>query len=113
MRRSSRACPTPERSPTSADAMGLSVVLPAYNEAANVSGGVLAQVVAFLRASGSPFEVIVVDDGSVDETAELAQAVSDAEPSVRVVRTHHGGKAHALVTGLDAARGRVVLFSDI
>ena len=101
------------RSPTSAERIDLSVVIPAYNEAHNIRGGVLSQILQFLRASGRSFEVLVVDDGSEDETAALTRELAAAESSVRLVATEHGGKAHALVHGVRAARGRIVLFSDM
>jgi len=101
------------RSPTSTDRPQLTVILPAYNEAANIRAGALAAVVDFLRQAGLAFEVIVADDGSADETAELVAGAQAREPRVRLLRTHHGGKAHALVHGLQAARGSLVLFSDI
>ena len=114
------------RSPTSAkppalsepdlgrvEGLGLSVVIPAYNEAHNIRAGVLTQVLELLRTCGRSFEVLVVDDGSEDETAALTRAVADAEPSLRLVPTEHGGKAHALIHGMRAAQGRIVLFSDM
>src|SRR5262249_36490306 len=109
----SRACPTPVRSPTSTERPHLSVVLPAYNEAVNIRAGALAAVVDFLRQAGFAFEVIVADDGSGDGTGGVARGVAAWEPWRRMVQTHHGGKAHALVQGLHAARGTLVLFSDI
>src|ERR1051325_3207127 len=73
----------------------LSVVIPAYNEAARL-GQTLRAVVDYLRENEPEAEVIVVDDGSADNTAELAgRAFADA--------------GHL---GLLAARGEVVLFSD-
>ena len=114
------------RSPTSAEAPalsepdlgrvegpGLSVVIPAYNEAHNIRAGVLSQTFEFLRTCGRSFEVLVVDDGSDDETAALTRELAGAEPSIRLVETAHGGKAHALVHGMRAASGRIVLFSDM
>jgi dolichyl-phosphate beta-glucosyltransferase len=113
------------RSPTSAEpalsepflgrveGLGLSVVIPAYNEAHNIRAGVLSQIVEFLRTCGRSFEVLVVDDGSEDQTAALTRELAAAEPSIRLVETEHGGKAHALVHGMRAARGRIVLFSDM
>jgi len=97
------------RSPTSAElpalsepdlwrveGVGLSVVIPAYNEAQNIRAGVLLQLLQFLRTCGRSFEVLVVDDGSEDETAALTRDLAAAEPSVRLVETEHGGKAHQL-----------------
>jgi dolichyl-phosphate beta-glucosyltransferase len=101
------------RSPTSAEPVGLSVVIPAYNEAHNIRAGVLPQMLQFLRTCGRTFEILVVDDGSVDETAALTRDVAAGEPTVRLVEIEHGGKAHALVHGMRAARGRIVLFSDM
>lgn len=100
-------------SPTSAEAIELSVVMPAYNEAGNIGAGILTRVVDYLEASVSSFEVLVVDDGSVDETANLVRVFSAGKPAVQLLQTHHGGKAHAVVSGMRAARGRIVLFSDI
>jgi glycosyltransferase involved in cell wall biosynthesis len=55
-----------------------------------------------------PGELIVVDDGSQDETAELAQPVVQ-----RVIRIPHAGKAAAIVAGIREAQGEIVLFSDM
>jgi dolichyl-phosphate beta-glucosyltransferase len=74
---------------------------------------VLGQVRDFLRASGAPFEVIVVDDGSTDATADLIREFCAANAAFRLVPTHHGGKAHALLQGLRIATGRIVLFADM
>jgi dolichyl-phosphate beta-glucosyltransferase len=91
----------------------LSLVIPAYNEAANLRAGVLTHVASFLRTTGTSFEILVVDDGSGDETARLIGDVAASDPTVRLLRTHHGGKAHALVHGMQAATGRIVLFADM
>jgi dolichyl-phosphate beta-glucosyltransferase len=112
-RRRSPGYPRTARSPTSAEATGLSVVIPAYNEAHNIRAGVLSQTLEFLRTCGRSFEVLVVDDGSEDETAALTRELAAVEPSIRLVETEHGGKAHALVHGMRAASGRIVLFSDM
>jgi dolichyl-phosphate beta-glucosyltransferase len=101
------------RSLTSVDLPGLSVVIPAYNEASSIRAGVLSQVRDFLHSYGLPFEVLIVDDGSLDETAELVRAFATAEPGFRLLELHHGGKAHAVVHGLLAARGQIVLSSDM
>ncbi len=87
----------------------LSVVIPAYNEARRLSP-TLDRVVSFLDVLGKPYEVIVVDDGSKDQTAELARSKGGA---VRViVLEKNSGKGAAVRTGVLASRGRRVLFTD-
>src|SRR5688572_9038494 len=112
MHRRSPASRRMARSPTSAE-LGLSVVVPAYNEANTIRAGVLEQMLDVLRTGGVSFELLVVDDGSEDATAELTRAVAAGHEAMQLVQVDHGGKAHALVHGMRAARGRVVLFSDM
>jgi len=90
----------------------LSVVIPAYNEAARLPP-YLRQVTAYLGARGKPYEVLVVDDGSSDETAALVEKVRAEEPAVRLIRLpQNGGKGQAVRTGMRQARGRLRLFAD-
>jgi len=63
----------------------LSVVIPAYNEEERL-GGTLQRVDAYLASRGSPFEVIVVDDGSSDGTVRVAGEFASAHGNVRVIR---------------------------
>ena len=91
------------------DAPQLSVVVPAYNEAEGIAG-VLAELEAALRGAdaGLSYEILVVDDGSTDETAAIAERTGQ-----RVLR--HGlnqGYGAALKTGLRAARGEWVVITD-
>jgi dolichyl-phosphate beta-glucosyltransferase len=86
----------------------LSLIIPAYNEAAAIRAGKLAKVSTWLASQPFVSELLVVDDGSQDETAELAQAVAN-----RVVRVPHTGKAAAIVAGIQEARGEVILFTDM
>jgi glycosyltransferase involved in cell wall biosynthesis len=88
----------------------LSIVLPAYNEAANIRRTVGAALDA-LAIHAIDGEVVVVDDGSRDRTAE--QAVSSADPRVRIVRHEvNRGYGAALRSGFSAARGEHVFFTD-
>jgi glycosyltransferase involved in cell wall biosynthesis len=91
---------------------GISAVLPAYNEE-----GALATTVAELRAVlaglGRPFEIVIVDDGSRDQTGAIADRLAAADPAVRPV--HHAqnqGYGAALRTGFGAARGEWVFLMD-
>jgi len=91
----------------------LSVVIPAYNEEANIRAGALDKVARYLAAQGYPYEVLVVDDGSEDDTAALAEAFAQQHVGFRVIRASHRGKAPTVATGMLAAEGQVVLFTDM
>jgi glycosyltransferase involved in cell wall biosynthesis len=82
----------------------LSIVIPAYNEARRL-GATLATVAAFLRSQPWDWEIRVVDDGSADDTAGIAERFAVAEPRVVVQRELHRGKGGAVKAGLTAARG--------
>jgi dolichyl-phosphate beta-glucosyltransferase len=93
-----------------AEAPDLSVVIPAFNEAARL-GPTLGEVTSYLEHRGLPFEVLVVDDGSTDGTAEVAASFADRR--VRLVRLPaNRGKGAALREGVHASRGRRVLLTD-
>lgn len=88
---------------TTVDAPAISVILPARNEA-----GAVGATVAGIRARLPEAEIIVVDDGSTDDTAALAQAAG-----ARLVRHPYGmGNGAAIKSGARAARGRVLVFMD-
>ena len=90
----------------------VSVVIPAFNEASIVTR-CLTETVAALESLGAPYEVILVDDGSSDGTADLARAAAELLPRVRVVGHEVNlGKGSALARGALAALGTVVLFVD-
>jgi cellulose synthase/poly-beta-1,6-N-acetylglucosamine synthase-like glycosyltransferase len=91
----------------------LSVVIPAYNERDNIRAGALEKVAAYLASQPYESELVVVDDGSEDDTAALAEAFAAGRPRARVLRNPHRGKAHTVITGLLAAEGDLVLFSDM
>jgi Glycosyltransferases involved in cell wall biogenesis len=91
----------------------LSVVIPAYNEASNILAGSLDSVAAYLSSQRYAYEVIVVDDGSSDDTLSLAEAFAAGNLGFRVIRNPHRGKAFTVATGLRAARGEIALFTDM
>ncbi|MGB7925311.1 MAG: dolichyl-phosphate beta-glucosyltransferase [Pyrinomonadaceae bacterium] len=93
----------------------LSVIIPAYNEADRL-GKTLGIIFDYLNNHGRESELIVVDDGSSDATADIAEeTIKRARPGVsaRVIRNQpNQGKGHAVRTGLLAAHAPVALFSD-
>lgn len=99
-------------SPSPLPCMKLSIVVPAYNETQRIVP-TLESIFAWARAQPWDFEVVVVDDGSSDGTAELVATRFTAEPHLRVLAyTPNRGKGHAVRHGLRHAHGEWVLFSD-
>lgn len=94
-----------------ADEPALSVVIPAFNEASRLPTS-LAQLRAYLDGRRERCEVIVVDDGSTDETAEVVADWSRRWPAVRLVRGQHRGKGAAVREGVLAAKGTYVALAD-
>jgi dolichyl-phosphate beta-glucosyltransferase len=87
--------------------LALSVVIPAYNEENRIAA-TLVSIEAYLKARGEPFEILVVDDGSTDRTAEIAEL-----QEVRVLRLPlNRGKGAALQAGVLASSGTWVLLTD-
>lgn len=91
----------------------LSIVIPAYNEEKNLKRGVLNKVWEYLRDIDYSYEVIIVDDGSIDETKVLIRNFIKGKKNWRLIENKHGGKALAVMTGLLAAKGKRALFTDM
>ncbi|HWF89625.1 MAG TPA: glycosyltransferase, partial [Pyrinomonadaceae bacterium] len=92
----------------------LSVIIPAYNEAARL-GKTLRVLVDYVSQNVPDGEVIVVDDGSSDHTADLARQVFEDSKGVRtsvISYKSNLGKGRAVRLGLLAARSDIALFSD-
>nr|WP_047166561.1 glycosyltransferase [Sphingomonas sp. Y57] len=90
-----------------ADETLVSVVMPAWNRADRIA----AAIRSVLAQSHRRFELLVVDDGSTDGTAEIAAAFT-TDPRVRLIRGAHGGVSAARTLGLDAATGEIVAYLD-
>ncbi len=93
--------------------MKLSVIIPAFNEAANLRKGCLDEVVNFLKKKDFSSEIIIVDDGSKDETIELVENYIKGKKNIRLIKNNHGGKAIAVMTGLLQSEGKIALFTDM
>lgn len=97
---------------TDAERPRLTFFFPAYNEEENVDEMVrraLDEIGALVDAS---IEVLIVDDGSTDRTAELADALAAADARVRVHHQENRGYGGALRSGFSEARGELIGFSD-
>jgi glycosyltransferase involved in cell wall biosynthesis len=90
----------------------LSIVIPAYNEERRLAE-TLKRVRAYLQARRADAEVIVVDDGSRDNTAALIEARRAEFPGLRLVSNgRNRGKGYSVRHGMLEARGRIALFTD-
>ena len=89
-----------------------SIVIPAYNESARL-GATLEKVLAYIHAQGWNAEVIVVNDGSSDDTAEIVRTFAAKNPVVSLLENPgNRGKGYSVRNGMLHARGEVMLFSD-
>jgi len=89
-----------------------SIVIPAYNESQRL-GGTLEKVLAYVHSRGWNAEVIVVNDGSRDNTEEITRQFAGKDPIVRIVNNPgNRGKGYSVRNGMLHARGRIVIFSD-
>lgn len=90
----------------------VSIVIPAFNEALRLPAS-LDRIERFTTAQRLRVEVIVVDDGSADATAEVVREHAARWPQLRLVRAdHNGGKGAAVRLGMAEASGRYRVFSD-
>ncbi|MFQ6014915.1 MAG: dolichyl-phosphate beta-glucosyltransferase [Anaerolineae bacterium] len=89
----------------------LSIVIPAYNEEQRLPGN-LEKITLYLDRQPYPAEVIVVDDGSEDDTVAVVQQFVTTHPNVRLIENDHRGKGYTVRTGMLKARGKYILFTD-
>ena len=92
--------------------MKLSVVVPCYNEEQRLPSSI-DLIERYLDARGEPYELILVDDGSVDGTRKLMDEAAARHASVRIVALpRNRGKGRALAEGVKASHGETVLVTD-
>ncbi|OHA01328.1 MAG: hypothetical protein A3H71_03235 [Candidatus Sungbacteria bacterium RIFCSPLOWO2_02_FULL_48_13b] len=91
--------------------MHLSWIIPAYNEERRIEKTV-REVENYLHLKGFAYEILVIDNGSRDRTAEIVNKLLVEIPSLRLVAAHESGKGGAVKRGMSAATGEIRLFSD-
>lgn len=91
----------------------LSVVIPCFNEETNIRLGSLDKVIRYLESQQYSWEVLVVDDGSSDQSPRLLDAFVRVNAGFSVLHNSHLGKAGTLITGFKHVKGEIVLFTDL
>jgi dolichyl-phosphate beta-glucosyltransferase len=91
----------------------LSVIIPAYNEADNFAKGALPRVTGYLSRQKYSWELLLINDGSSDQTLSLMRNFASKNPGVSVIDNPHQGKAATIISGALASNGEIVLFSDM
>jgi dolichyl-phosphate beta-glucosyltransferase len=99
--------PTEEKKPD------ISIIIPCWNEEKNLEHGVLDEVYQYLAGQPFSWEVIIVDDGSTDNSKSLVQRFIADKESFTLLEIPHGGKPAAVWAGIQQARGEIVLFTDM
>jgi len=94
--------------------MNITLIVPCYNEEANIQKGVLDKIGNFVNNDERFIEVIIVDDGSNDSSKSVIKnKYLKTYPKFRLIENTHQGKAFAVFTGIKQAKGDCVIFTDI
>ncbi len=94
--------------PADATDLSVSVIIPAFNEAKVI----VSSIKRILASTHQNLEVIVIDDGSTDGTADVVRSNFENDDSVTLITTQNGGKARAINLGLARARGDAAVVLD-
>lgn len=91
----------------------LSIIIPCYNEENNIKRGVLEQVSNYLSKVKYPWEVLICNDESTDNSLKLATDFAKKHEGFRVIDLKHGGKPSAILGGIKQAKYEISLFTDM
>ncbi len=93
--------------------MDLSIVIPAYNESTKIARDI-KEAASFLASNHLTGEIIIIDDGSKDNTSEISKN-TEVPPEIRLLVSrydNHRGKGYAVRKGIEQTRGEYVMFAD-
>jgi len=91
----------------------ISLIIPCYNEVSNFQKGVLDKIGNYVRDDERFIEVLIVDDGSSDESREVVEKrYLNQFPKFRLVACPHRGKAPTVISGIQEAKGDFIFFTD-
>lgn len=94
--------------------MKASLIIPCFNEEANIQKGVLDKIANYTKDNDLFSEVIIIDDGSTDESKKaISEKYLSKFSKFRLIENPHQGKAASVISGIKAANGDFVLFTDI
>ncbi len=92
--------------------MDISVIIPVFNEEKNVKP-LYEQILGSMERMGVSFEVIFIDDGSIDNTFEILQGLHDKDNRLKVIRFRKNfGQTAALSAGFDHSKGNIIITLD-
>jgi dolichyl-phosphate beta-glucosyltransferase len=91
----------------------VSIIIPCYNEEKNLRRGVLDEVYQYIAKQDYPWEVIIVNDESTDNSRSLVEHFAKNAANFSLTDIPHGGKPAAVWAGIQKARGEIVLFTDM
>mgnify|MGYP001608603373 FL=1 len=91
----------------------LSIIISAYNESENIKKGCLDVMWDYLKKQDYAWEMIIVNDGSSDDTSNQLHQFSSNKSNIKIIDNTHQGKASGVLTGGLASNGEVVLFTDL
>lgn len=94
--------------------MNISLIIPCYNEETNLQKGVLDKIGNFTKDDNRFSEILIVDDGSTDQSKEIIKKKYLSRFSkFKLIENIHQGKAFAIITGIKKSFGKTVIFSDM
>ncbi|MBI2596191.1 glycosyltransferase [Candidatus Daviesbacteria bacterium] len=91
----------------------VSVIVPSYNEAADLKRQAINQIDGYLKIQKYPYEVLIVDDGSTNNTVSVVEKEIKNKKNFKLIKNPHGGKAITVMIGMLVSKGDIALFTDM